>query len=142
MKTIIAAIDFSNATKPVVGAAAALARATGARIVLVHVIQPAVITSEYSPVLGDLAVASENSAVGKLAEWKAGLTTDGLNVETSKLCGQPDACIREEAERLAADYIVIGSHGHGAVYNLVVGSAAGALLKRAPCPVLVVPAGR
>ena len=101
MKTVIAAIDFSNATKPVIGAATALARATGARIVLVHVIQPAVITSEYSPVLGDLAVASENSAVGKLAEWKAELTTDGLSVETSKLCGQPDACIREEAERLS-----------------------------------------
>jgi nucleotide-binding universal stress UspA family protein len=47
-----------------------------------------------------------------------------------------------QAKRLKADVIVLGSHGHGAVYNLVVGSTANGVLKHAPCPVLVVPAPR
>jgi len=34
---------------------------------------------------------------------------------------------------------VMGSHGHGAVYNLLVGSVTAGVLKSAKCPVLVVP---
>jgi len=35
--------------------------------------------------------------------------------------------------------LVVGSHGHGAVYDLLVGSICNGLLKRAAIPVLVVP---
>jgi nucleotide-binding universal stress UspA family protein len=54
----------------------------------------------------------------------------------------PDATVESivaEAQRLNADMIVVGSHHHGALYNLVVGSVTGDVLKRAKCPVLVVP---
>lgn len=44
-----------------------------------------------------------------------------------------------EQGRLAADAIVLGSHGHGALYDLLVGSVAEGVLRRAPCPVVVVP---
>jgi nucleotide-binding universal stress UspA family protein len=36
----------------------------------------------------------------------------------------------------------MGSHGHGALYHLFVGSVTTAVLKEAPCPVLVVPSDR
>jgi len=35
---------------------------------------------------------------------------------------------------------VVGSHGHGAFYDLLVGSTTHGLLLRASCPVLIVPA--
>jgi nucleotide-binding universal stress UspA family protein len=35
--------------------------------------------------------------------------------------------------------IVIGSHGHGALYHLFAGDVASGILKDAKCPVLVVP---
>jgi nucleotide-binding universal stress UspA family protein len=139
MKTILTPIDFSDATDPVLEAARSLARAFQAKIVLVHVIRPPVIVTEYSPVVERLAAAAGESATEQLTRHRQDLQADGLAVETSLLYGQPAVCAREEAERLAADYIVVGSHGHGALYDLVVGSTAGDLLKRAPCPVLVVP---
>jgi nucleotide-binding universal stress UspA family protein len=139
MKTILSPIDFSDATNQVMEAAGALAQALPAKIVLTHVIRPAVIVSEYSPVLEKLALADQNRTLEQLSYWQQELKNDGFTVETSQLYGQPADCIRDEAERLAADYIVLGSHGHGALYDLVVGSTASSLLKQAPCPVLVVP---
>jgi hypothetical protein len=35
--------------------------------------------------------------------------------------------------------VVVGSHGHGALYHLVVGGVAEVLLRRSPCPLLIVP---
>ena len=45
--------------------------------------------------------------------------------------------ILEEARNLSAAFIVIGSHGHGAVYELLAGSTTHGVLHRAPCPVVV-----
>ncbi|MEO8353471.1 MAG: universal stress protein, partial [Chthoniobacteraceae bacterium] len=39
-----------------------------------------------------------------------------------------------------ADMIVMGSHGHGSFYELLVGSVTSGVLRDARCPVLVVPA--
>jgi len=54
--------------------------------------------------------------------------------------GPTVATVLHEAERLGADFIIVGSHGHGAVYDLLVGSIAEAIVRRATRPVLVVPA--
>jgi nucleotide-binding universal stress UspA family protein len=45
------------------------------------------------------------------------------------------------ARRIAADLIVLGSRGHGAVGRIVRGSTVAGVLGDAPAPVLVVPAG-
>jgi nucleotide-binding universal stress UspA family protein len=49
------------------------------------------------------------------------------------------AAILEQAQKLGAEYIVIGSHGHSAVYDVMMGSVASGVLKKSPCPVLIVP---
>jgi nucleotide-binding universal stress UspA family protein len=139
MKTILVPIDFSDATDPVVEAAKVLARAIRARIVIAHVNRPSVLVNEFSAVVESMAVAVENNASEQMSRWLAHLQNAGFVVEARSMYGQPAPCIREEAEQLGADYVVVGSHGHGALYDLVVGSTASALLKDAPCPVLIVP---
>jgi nucleotide-binding universal stress UspA family protein len=47
--------------------------------------------------------------------------------------------ILECARAVKADAIVMGRHGHGAMYNLLVGSVTEGVLKRASCPVFLVP---
>ena len=59
-----------------------------------------------------------------------------------QLTGAPVPLILEQAKALAADYIVMGSHGHTAFYDLLVGTTTHGVLKKAPCPVLVVPKAR
>jgi nucleotide-binding universal stress UspA family protein len=70
------------------------------------------------------------------------LSERGAEIETVEAGGLPTLVILEQAQRLAADYIVMGSHGHGAIYDLLIGGTTHAILKRARCPVVVVPALR
>jgi Zn-dependent M28 family amino/carboxypeptidase len=46
----------------------------------------------------------------------------------------------EWAEKHDADFIVMGSHGHTAFYDLLVGSTTHGVLMRSKCPVVIVPA--
>ena len=47
-----------------------------------------------------------------------------------------------EIEDNGIELVVVGSHGHGAVFNIIAGSVTQALLHRAKVPVLVVPTKR
>ena len=142
MKTILAAVDSSNTSESVVVEAAELARTTNGRIVLLTIVQPPVITSEYAPALDNVAeitAASEKAAARHLEKLSAQLERDGIATETAQDIGVPVVQILEHARKKAADYIVMGSHGHTAFYDLLVGSTTHGVLLRAPCPVLIVP---
>ena len=54
MKTILTPVDFSAISKAVVKSAAELARSLNARLILMHVVQPPVITSEYGAVIANI----------------------------------------------------------------------------------------
>jgi nucleotide-binding universal stress UspA family protein len=64
-----------------------------------------------------------------------GRSADGLVVADEM--SPADTLIRLAAERDAAT-IVVGRHGHRAVTEALVGSTTHELIRRAPCPVLVV----
>jgi len=53
--------------------------------------------------------------------------------------GSPTEILLHESEKLAIDMIVVGSHGHGAIYNMLIGSVSESILQQSICPVLVVP---
>lgn len=142
MKTILAPVDFSGATEAVVAEATALARALDGRIVLLTVIQPPAITNEYSALMDNLAeivAAGEKNAAKRLAELESKLKAEQVPVETMQLNGPPIRLIVEQARKLDADYIVMGSHGHTALYDLLVGSTTHGVLMRATCPVVITP---
>lgn len=142
MKTILTPVDFSSASDSVVEQAAALARVFNGRVVLVSVIQPLVIASEFAPPpesIAEITSAGEKSAVEHLARFQARLHAAGIAAEAIQCRGPAVAHIVEQAKRVAADFIVMGSHGHTAFYELVVGSTTHGVLLRASCPVVIVP---
>lgn len=74
---------------------------------------------------------------GHLARAKRALEVPGRTVESKLLLGRPADVIVEEADRIGADVIVVGSHGHGAVASALLGSVSAEVVDHAPCPVLV-----
>lgn len=62
-----------------------------------------------------------------------------LKVETLLLHGSPGSVLVETIEANEVTEVVIGSHGHGAFFDLLFGSTSASVLKRADCPVYVVP---
>jgi nucleotide-binding universal stress UspA family protein len=145
MKTILAPVDFSSATDAVIAEATSLAKAVDGKVVLLTVIQPPAAVADYAPLLQDIAeitAAGEKAAATRLASLQEKLRADGVTSECVQVVGAPVPHIAAEAERVDADYIVMGSHGHTALYELLVGSTTHGILKRAACPVVIVPASK
>jgi nucleotide-binding universal stress UspA family protein len=143
VKTILVPIDFSNVTEGVVAEAAALANLRPARIVLLNVISPPLYPYEFSDIpesIVPLIAATEKASARELARWRRELLRRGVPSRIVQMSGVPAQVILEQAEKLSADHIVIGSHGHTALYDLIAGSTTTRVLKSAPCPVVVVPA--
>lgn len=143
MKTILAAVDFSPLSRRVVAEALILARAVKGRIVILHAVKPPAIVTELAPLMGEaLQFTAEVERVARdhLRRWQKRLAERGVTVETICQQGFPTGVILAHARKLKANCVVLGSHGHTAVYDLVVGSTASGVLKRAECPVVIVPA--
>jgi nucleotide-binding universal stress UspA family protein len=145
MKTILVPVDFSAVSRRVCDAACTLAHALGARLQLLHVVQPppVMISDVYllsSDQTEEMLIAAEQAGDGRLRELGQRCEEQGIPTQVIRRQGQP---VPEIITRSAkADYIVMGSHGHGAVYDLLVGSTTHGVLKKAPCPVLIVPPSR
>jgi nucleotide-binding universal stress UspA family protein len=143
MKVILAALDFSDATPRVVEEAAKLAQAVDGQVVLLHVARVPEAMPHYATEMAHLAVAIreiEAATDRQLSETERGLKELGVVTQSLRLTGEPKKDVVEQGERLAADYIVMGSHGHSALHDLVIGSTTSAVIKRSNRVVLVVPA--
>jgi nucleotide-binding universal stress UspA family protein len=146
MKTILVPVDLSAATARVCATACDLANLIDGRIVLLHVVPPPPIMMNdyYAFDTGHLAqamAAVEKSATLKLRSL-ARRYAKRCPVQTVQVTGQPVGTILARARSTSAAYIVLGSHGHGAMFDLLVGSTATGVLRKARCPVLVVPMNR
>ena len=64
---------------------------------------------------------------------------NGLHVQDVTLSGDPAKELITYANRIGADLIAAGSHGHGFITRLVVGSVTTKLLRTSTCAVLVKP---
>jgi len=145
MKTILAPVDFSGITDNVVNEATTLARALNARVVLFTVVQPPIVLNEYAGLVDNIAeinAAGEMNATRQLARIEAKIQAEFVGTESSHAVGSPIPLIVEQADKCGADYIVMGSHGHTALYDLLVGSTTHGVLMRAKCPVVIVPSSK
>jgi nucleotide-binding universal stress UspA family protein len=75
----------------------------------------------------------------RLKELAKQVESRGAKCESSVRFGLPADEILSAAAEHGADLLVMGSHGHGALYHLFTGSVVTGVLKRTPCPVLVIP---
>lgn len=142
MKKILVPVDFSNVTPRVVDAAADLSRALSAELVLLHVAQPEPEFIGYEPgptSVRQAAARHMKEEHRQLHEIDHRLEAQGLKVTSLVVQGYVVEKILKETERVGADLVVMGSHGHGALRHLLVGSVAEGVLRKSPCPVLIVP---
>ncbi len=145
MKRIIAAVDFSSISDAVIEHAAAMAAAFRAELVLLHVAAPDpdfVGFDAGPPSVRELRAHELRDEHRGLQEAATRLRARGLAAEAQLIQGPTVETLVERAEQQGADLLVIGSHGHGAVYRALVGSISEGVLRRAPCPLLVIPADR
>src|SRR5688500_15892232 len=101
MKTILAPVDFSEVSKSVENEAAALARAFDGRVVLLSVVQPPVVLSEYAGMMdvAQITAAGEKNVARQLEALENTLKNEFIKVESVQMMGTPVASILEQAEK-------------------------------------------
>ncbi len=143
-KRILVPIDFSDVTDILMEKTLELAQAFKATVCLLHVEHtPDHVSFSQGPEYEKDSGARE--AVGDyhhLNDLKHQLNSRGLEVKSVVLQGDRVKKILQEARQYEADLIVIGSHGHGALYHLLLGSVCEGVLRGAHCPVMIVPSQR
>lgn len=82
-------------------------------------------------------VAAFEAGEASLVRTRAALPDD-REIETVVESGSPGSTLCQVAEDRAADVVVVGSRGRGALKRALLGSVSSHLVHRAPCPVLVV----
>jgi len=141
MKLLIA-IDFSPVTEKILQKIKEMHPKMKPKLWLVHVVQPEpdFIGYEVGPVSERDFMAKRFHEKHKLIQGLANdMKKDGIDVTPLLIQGPTIDTIIEEAQKINVDFIVIGSHGHGMMYNLLVGSIGHGLLKNSPVPLLIIP---
>jgi nucleotide-binding universal stress UspA family protein len=145
MKTILVPVDFSDVTLKVVKAAVHLAKPFHSRIILMHASEPAPQLLGIGPGPDTVPVPPATEAPSSpdytenLAHLQEMISATGLASIIVNLEGPPVDLILEQAEASRVDLVVLGSHRRGPLSHLFLGSVADAVLRRARCPVLIVP---
>lgn len=143
MTTILAAVDFSPVTSAVLTETAALVQSSSGRVILMHVTEPTAMIIDLAIVSMSVARVDEvrvAQARDHLARLQRELAPKGIRADVHHAVGTPVTEIVSAALEFKADRIVLGSHGHSTFHDLFVGSTAAGVVKRARCPVVVVPA--
>jgi len=144
MKTIVVLVDFSDLSFTLMKHAHALAKAFDSHVILLHVVPqvPTVVDVGLAApaVMQEMSEEQVRGEMEKLTEMRDSLAKFSVTVTTRQFQGVSVENILDECSQVGADLIIVGSHGHGALYDLFVGSVTRNILRHSTCPVLVVPA--
>jgi nucleotide-binding universal stress UspA family protein len=143
VRSILLPTDFSDCANYALPYAAGIARATGASLICIHVIEPLVPAVGYTGLtdpmpLADISGQLEDSAEKELPRLAECEELAGLNVEEVMVHGDAAAEIVRVANERDVSMIVISSHGRTGFGRIIFGSTAEAVVRHSSCPVLVV----
>ncbi len=149
---ILVAVDRSEQNKSVFDSAVTLAKATGATLMLLHVLSdnesgyPALPTYAYYPMIDDRDFEVYRERLAEYKKWGLDLlqnltekaTEAGVDSEYTQLTGNPGRTICELADTWEADLIIVGSRGLKGIKEMFLGSVSNYVTHHTPCSVLIV----
>ncbi len=139
---ILCAVDFSESSRAALRQAAALAAAFGAQLQVVHALPVHTLRERWGrwePAGRAEGERFEKDATGRATQdLEALLREAGIAAPATVGAGEPAELICEAAEAGQCDLIVMGARGLSYIEGMLIGSVTEAVLKDAPCPVLIV----
>lgn len=139
-QTILHPTDFSEHSAGAFEVACSLARDHSARVVVVHVASP-FHTAMGGAIPPSSAFESEARRL-QIELEKLRPAVPGVAVEHLLLHGGVVDSLIRAVRQTDADLIVMGTHGRTGILRLLMGSVAEYMVRKAPCMVLTVKAGR
>ncbi len=144
-KTILFATDFSEGAEKAVEHAKTLARLSGARLHLFHAItelsdkrRKRVPPDVIDTFIREVTRQAKEDLEHFCQLHFSGESAEGIELSHSIEVGIGDTAILEEAKKINADMIVMGTHGRSGIEKVLVGSTAERVVRNALIPVLTV----
>jgi len=135
---LLVPIDFADQGRKILGAVRRVLAREG-RATLLHVVEALPAVTE-----GTFGIYPHRKDIEKIKvlahEKLEGLVREcpDIPLDLRVREGKPATVILEEIAELDADLVVMGTHGRTHLDHMLLGSVAERVLRRAPCPVLVV----
>lgn len=141
LSTILCPVDQSEISRRALAYAVALARAHGARVHVVEVLEQPIAPLATGPVIYEfpagVRTASHEALRRFAAPAMAAGVVEGIRLRVGHVVGE----ILRDAAECGADFLVLGTHGRSGFARMALGSVAEKILHTAACPVLAVPPG-
>lgn len=141
---ILCPTDFSEPADRALEHAVLGAKRAGATLHLLHVVEPSTAAMGLAPAISKEMVeverAQQDLAQRNLEQRAQNIARAGIEVTTHVLSGSPADAIVDYAETGDVDLIVTATNGATGWRRWVFGSVAEVVVRKSPCPVLVVPA--
>ncbi len=142
-KNILCPTDLSDASVRALTYAAAFARWYGAQLTVLYVVptfDPITVgPGTFNGPVQMVVPMSREEIREEMRRITNSAGMESLDVILSAQDGDPPRNIVDHALETAADLVVMGTHGRSGFERLLIGSVAEKVVRKAPCPVLLVP---
>lgn len=141
---IVVGLDGSPQARAALRTATLLCRRHRSHLVAIHVAKPdmSLSTFELSPERSRQAEFAARVRGEKLLEEAQEVASGRVGISTELHFGDPARILTERARELRADLVVVGHRGLSTIERVLIGSVSLAVVKSAPCSVLVVRDGQ
>jgi nucleotide-binding universal stress UspA family protein len=137
IRRILHPTDFSDRSQHAFELACSLARYSGARLIILHVVPAPTVV--YGETIAELSTeAAKETATRQLSQLKPPDATVPFEHQMEE--GDPSERILHAAKVNQCDLVVMGTHGRTALGRMLMGSVAEQVVRKAACPVLTIKA--
>ena len=139
---LLMAIDLSESTQMIEEKVIEISTEYPVQVWVLHnaVPEPDIVEFKVDPIAARENLAkkfhNEHRQIQEIADR---MRKEGLDATALLVHGATVGTILKEASDLDVDMIVVGSHGRGAMYQLLLGSVSKEILRKSRIPVLVIP---
>jgi nucleotide-binding universal stress UspA family protein len=141
MKYLVA-IDFSESMKKIIESVKLCIRDENDQVILLHVAEPDPDFVGYkvdTEQMRDIEAKRYHQEKCDLEVVKKDLGKEGINSKALLIQGAIVDTILKEAEKLAVDVIIMGSHGKNFMQRTLLGSSSTGVMHQSTLPILIVP---
>jgi universal stress protein A len=141
--SILVATDFSDGARHGLQKAAEIARVTGAKVTVCHVLDPSPLAPYATRGSGAKQIEVEQEVEQAIHATMSELVSEhfaGIDRAKTALIISANAAdgICHYAAKEGVDLIIVSTHGRTGLAHLLIGSVAEKVVRHAPCPVLTV----
>lgn len=142
LKNIMVAVDFNDSIGELMVYAESLAQKFGAKIWVLHVADPEPDFVGYEPgpqYIRDIKAEEYREEHHSLQEVCKNFISQEIQSEALLIQGSTVETVMDEARKLNIDLLIVGTHKHSFLHNLLQESVSMELLKKAEIPMLTIP---